>query len=157
MTGFMMEFIFTIFGRLDNVLLNDRTCIQANTIEGHVWLSVILLVAENLTRTRDSSLNYSTPSGKINVAISGVTLLIFTTIDLFFFSFSDTQACQLCPPEFWDNIWRVHPSAEFFILHSPGLSRGPGRGVSLARCAGGPGFPAGPALLLGGPAQVGGH
>ena len=97
-----MEFIFTIFGRLDNVLLNDRTCIQANTIEEHVWLSVLLLVAENLRRTRDSSLNYSTPSGKINVAISGVTLL--TTIDLFFFSFSDTQA-QLCPPEFWDNIW----------------------------------------------------
>ena len=64
MTGFMMEFIFTIFGRLDNVLLNDRTCIQANTIEGHVWLSVILLVAENLRRTRDSSLNYSTPLWK---------------------------------------------------------------------------------------------
>ena len=101
----MMEFIFTVFGQLDNVLLNDRTCIQANTIEEHVWLSVILLVAENLRRTRDSSLNYSTPSGKINVAISGLTLLTCTTIDLFFFSFSDTQACQLCPPEFWDNIW----------------------------------------------------
>ena len=68
-------------------------------------MSVILLVAENLRRTRDSSLNYSTPSGKINVAISGVNLLTCTTIDLFFFSFSDTQACQLCPPEFWDNIW----------------------------------------------------
>ena len=64
----------------------------------------MLRVAENLMRTRDSSLNYSALFPKSNVAISGVILLTFMAIDLFLFSFSDTQAYQLCPPEFWDNI-----------------------------------------------------
>lgn len=39
------------------------------------------------------------------MAVSGVTLLTFMTIVLFLFSFSDTQAYQLCPPELRDNMW----------------------------------------------------
>ena len=48
----------------------------------------------------------------------------------------------------------VHPSAQFFFFRSSGWSRGCRRRVSLARRADGPGSPAGPALALGGPAQV---
>merc|ERR1711916_127481 len=63
-----------------------------------------LHVAVALKRTWDISLNYSVASGKLNMAISGVTLLTFMTIHLFQFRFGDTKPYDLCPPEYLVNI-----------------------------------------------------
>merc|ERR1712136_679004 len=77
---------------------------QANIVEEYVLLSALLHVAVALKRTWDISLNYSVASGKLNMAISGVTLLTFMTIHLFQFRFGDTKPYDLCPPEYLVNI-----------------------------------------------------
>merc|ERR1712136_502252 len=79
--------------------------LQANIVEEYVLLSALLHVAVALKRTWDISLNYSVASGKLNMAISGVTLLTFMTIHLFQFRFGDTKPYYLCPPEYLVNIW----------------------------------------------------
>jgi len=79
--------------------------LQANIVEEYVLLSALLHVAVALKRTWDISLNYSVASGKLNMAISGVTLLTFMTIHLFQFRFGDTKPYDLCPPEYLVNIW----------------------------------------------------
>merc|ERR1712011_23571 len=52
--------------------------LQANIVEEYVLLSALLHVAVALKRTWDISLNYSVASGKLNMAISGVTYLSVT-------------------------------------------------------------------------------
>ena len=57
-------------------------------------------VAEKLKRTWGNLWNYSVASGKLNLAISGVILLTFMTINPFQYRFSDTQAYQIRAPEY---------------------------------------------------------
>merc|ERR1719284_1906775 len=89
--------------------------LQANIVEEYVLLSALLHVAVALKRTWDISLNYSVASGKLNMAISGVTLLTFMTIHLFQFRFGDTKPYDLCPPEYLVNIWPGVLRLGFFL------------------------------------------
>ena len=52
-------------------------------------------VAEGSKRTWGNLWNYSVASGKLYLAISGVILLTFMTINPFQYRFSDTQVYQI--------------------------------------------------------------
>merc|ERR1712048_1312717 len=64
---------------------------HANIVEEYVLLCALLHVAVAVKRTWDISINYTIASGKLNLAFSGIALLIFMTIHLFQFRFGDTQ------------------------------------------------------------------
>merc|ERR1740127_430667 len=65
--------------------------LEANIVEEYVALCALLHVVVALKRTYDISINYTIASGKLNLAISGITLLTFMTIHLFQFRFGETQ------------------------------------------------------------------
>merc|ERR1711990_414834 len=73
---------------------------SANIVEEYVLLAAILHVLVGLKRTWDISINYTIASGKMNLALSGVTLLTFMTIHLYQFRFGATQKATLCPPPY---------------------------------------------------------
>jgi hypothetical protein len=56
---------------------------HANIVEEYILLAAMLHVMVALKRTWDISINYTIASGKLNLAISGVTLLTFMMIHLF--------------------------------------------------------------------------
>jgi len=72
--------------------------------EEDVLLAALLHVFVALKRTWDISINYTIASGKLNLAISGITLLTFMTIHLFQFRFGETQPFALCPPPYLINF-----------------------------------------------------
>jgi hypothetical protein len=77
--------------------------LSANIVEEYILLAALLHVAVALKRTWDISINYTVASGKLNLAISGITLLCFMTIHLFQFRFGATQPFNLCPPPYLVN------------------------------------------------------
>ncbi|CAK0798423.1 unnamed protein product [Prorocentrum cordatum] len=77
---------------------------NANIVEEYILLAALLHVAVGLKRTWDISINYTIASGKLNLAISGITLLTFMSIHLFQFRFGDTQPFELCPPPYLINV-----------------------------------------------------
>merc|ERR1712190_458545 len=72
--------------------------LEANIVEEYVLLCALLHVGVALKRTWDISLSYSIASGKLNLAISGLTLLTFMSIHLFQYRFGETEDFTLCPP-----------------------------------------------------------
>merc|ERR1711939_1104044 len=78
--------------------------LQANIVEEYVLLAALLHVFVALRRTWDISINYTVASGKLNLAISGVTLLTFMSIHLFQFRFGVTDPYVLCPPPYFINV-----------------------------------------------------
>merc|ERR1712012_1473005 len=78
--------------------------LQANIVEEYVLLSALLHIFVALKRTWDISLSYSISSGKLNLAISGITLLTFMTIHLFQYRFGDTEEFYICPPKYLINL-----------------------------------------------------
>jgi len=77
---------------------------NANIVEEYILLAALLHVAVGLKRTWDISINYTIASGKLNLAISGITLLTFMSIHLFQFRFGETQSFTLCPPPYLINV-----------------------------------------------------
>merc|ERR1740138_440347 len=77
---------------------------NANIVEEYILLAALLHVAVGLKRTWDISINYTIASGKLNLAISGITLLTFMSIHLFQFRFGDTKEFTLCPPPYLINV-----------------------------------------------------
>merc|ERR1711879_930137 len=77
---------------------------EANIVEEYILLAALLHVAVALKRTWDISINYTIASGKLNLAISGITLLTFMCIHLFQFRFGDTKPYKLCPPPYLINF-----------------------------------------------------
>merc|ERR1711967_120033 len=77
---------------------------SANIVEEYVLLAAMLHVVVALKRTWDISLNYTIASGKMNLALSGVTLLTFMMIHLYQFRFGATVDFQLCPPPYLINL-----------------------------------------------------
>merc|ERR1740138_529585 len=77
---------------------------QANIVEEYVLLCALLHVSVALKRTWDISINYTMASGKLNLAISGLTLLTFMTIHLFQYRFGETEDFTLCPPPYLINV-----------------------------------------------------
>ena len=56
---------------------------NANIVEEYVLLSAIMHVAIALKRTYDITTGYTIKSGKWNLAITGILLLVYMTIHLF--------------------------------------------------------------------------
>merc|ERR1712032_616291 len=77
--------------------------LEANIVEEYVLLCALLHVFV-VKRTWDISLSYSIASGKLNLAISGITLLTFMSIHLFQYRFGETEMFNLCPPKYPVNI-----------------------------------------------------
>jgi len=95
--------------------------LKANIVEEYILLSALLHIFVALKRTWDISINYTVASGKLNLAISGITLLTFMTIHLFQFRFGATQPFKLCPPPYLVNIDTVfHLRLNLFWVDTPG-------------------------------------
>merc|ERR1711982_141035 len=77
---------------------------NANIVEEYILLAAILHVAVALKRTWDISIKYSVESGKLNLALSGVTLLTFMMIHLYQFRFGATRSAMICPPPYLINV-----------------------------------------------------
>merc|ERR1712217_953012 len=80
---------------------------SANIVEEYILLAAILHVLVGLKRTWDISINYTIASGKMNLALSGVTLLTFMMIHLYQFRFGATRAAHICPPPYLINVATV--------------------------------------------------
>jgi len=97
--------------------------LQANIVEEYILLAALLHVFVALKRTWDISINYTIASGKLNLAISGITLLTFMVIHLFQFRFGATQPFKLCPPPYLVNIGTVfHLRLNLFWVDTPGCA-----------------------------------
>jgi len=84
--------------------------LDANLFEEYLLLAALLHVAVGLKRTWDISLNYKVSSGKLNLAISGVVLLVFMIIHLIQFRFAPTDVFFLRPPPYlinWGEMLRL--------------------------------------------------
>merc|ERR1711907_814574 len=66
-------------------------------------------VAIALKRTWDITTGYAVSSGKWNLAITGILLLIYMTIHLFQFRFGATQPYAVRPPPFLINFEGINP------------------------------------------------
>merc|ERR1711920_172624 len=77
---------------------------EANIVEEYILLAAILHVFVALKRTWDISINYTIASGKLNLALSGITLLTFMMIHLYQFRFGETHEYFLCPPKYLINL-----------------------------------------------------
>merc|ERR1719326_2436085 len=98
---------------------------DANIVEEYVALCAVLHVIVALKRTVQNSLNYSVSSGKLNLAISGVLLLVYMTIHLFQFRFGATTPYEVRPPPYLVNLHLqdilspAHPINLFWIPCDP--------------------------------------
>merc|ERR1712039_912587 len=96
---------------------------QANIVEEYILLAALLHIAVALKRTWDISINYTIASGKLNLAISGITLLTFMMIHLFQFRFGATQPFKLCPPPYLVNLGTLfHLRLNLFWVDTPGCT-----------------------------------
>merc|ERR1711957_459074 len=96
---------------------------DANIVEEYILLAALLHVFVALKRTWDISINYTIASGKLNLAISGITLLTFMAIHLFQFRFGETQPFKLCPPPYLINLWTLlELRLNLFWVDTPGCT-----------------------------------
>jgi len=96
---------------------------QANIVEEYILLAALLHIFVALKRTWDISINYTIASGKLNLAISGITLLTFMSIHLYQFRFGETQMFTLCPPPYLVNLGTLlHLRLNLFWVDTPGCS-----------------------------------
>merc|ERR1712051_565876 len=96
---------------------------DANIVEEYILLAALLHVFVALKRTWDISINYTIASGKLNLAISGITLLTFMSIHLFQFRFGETQLFKLCPPPYLMNIGTIFDlRLNLFWVDDPGCT-----------------------------------
>merc|ERR1740120_62869 len=97
--------------------------LDANIVEEYILLAALLHVFVALKRTWDISINYTIASGKLNLAISGITLLTFMSIHLFQFRFGETQMFKLCPPPYLMNIGTIFDlRLNLFWVDDPGCT-----------------------------------
>merc|ERR1711976_781411 len=97
--------------------------LDANIVEEYILLAALLHVFVALKRTWDISINYTIASGKLNLAISGITLLTFMCIHLFQFRFGETQPFKLCPPPYLMNIGTLFQlRLNLFWVDTPGCA-----------------------------------
>merc|ERR1719160_163791 len=88
---------------------------NANIVEEYVLLSAIMHVVIALKRTWDITTGYAVSSGKWNLAITGILLLIYMTIHLFQFRFGATQAYSVRPPPWLINFEGINPLSNNFL------------------------------------------
>merc|ERR1712232_1501612 len=103
---------------------------SANIVEEYILLAALLHVFVALKRTWDISINYTIASRKLNLAISGITLLTFMSIHLFQFRFGATQPFTLCPPPYLINLATVlELKLNLFWVHTEGCTAVPVRDI----------------------------
>jgi len=78
--------------------------VKANIVEVYIALGAMLHVMVALKRTWDINRNYTLNSGKLNLAVTGVLLLIFMINHLQQFRFGDTQKYLVRPPPYLINF-----------------------------------------------------
>jgi len=88
---------------------------NANIVEEYVLLSAIMHVVIALKRTWDITTGYTISSGKWNLAITGILLLIYMTIHLFQFRFGVTQGYGVRPPPYLINFEGINPFGDSFL------------------------------------------
>ena len=97
--------------------------LQANIVEEYILLAALLHVIIAIKRTWDISVNYALNSGKMNLAISGVTLLTFMMVHLYQFRFGATHPWTLCPPPYLLNLKTLLAlRLNLFWVDDPGCS-----------------------------------
>jgi hypothetical protein len=77
---------------------------QANIVEEYLLLAALLHIMVALRRTWDINLGYTLSSGKLNLAITGVLLIIYMTVHLFQFRLANTDVYRLRPPPYYVNL-----------------------------------------------------
>ena len=87
--------------------------VKANVVEVYLALAAMLHVCVALKRTWDINRNYTFNSGKLNLAVTGSTLLAFMILHLSQFRFGETQMYLVRPPPWyaWMRWDPVGPSA----------------------------------------------
>jgi len=77
---------------------------NANIVEEYLLLAAAMHVLVGLKRTVDINMGRPLNSGALNMAISGVTLLLFMIVHLFQFRFGATDPYKLRPPPYLINL-----------------------------------------------------
>jgi predicted heme/steroid binding protein len=96
---------------------------DANIVEEYILLAALLHIIVALKRTWEISINYTVASGKLNLAISGITLLTFMSIHLYQFRFGETQPFKLCPPPYLMNLGTLFQlRLNLFWVDTPGCT-----------------------------------
>jgi len=80
---------------------------ESNIVEDYVLLAALLHIIIAVKRTAEINVGAQLSSGKLNLIISGLSLLTFMCVHLFQFRFGDTDKYYLCPPPYYINIWGV--------------------------------------------------
>jgi len=88
---------------------------NANIVEEYVLLSAVMHVVIALKRTYDITSGYALNSGKWNLAITGILLLVYMTIHLFQFRFGATQPYGVRPPPLMINFEGINPFSDSFL------------------------------------------
>ena len=87
-TCFKVPDDFNGYGNFNVRLYGTGFGFQANIVDEYVLLSAFLYIFVGLKRTWDQKLSRGLMSGRLNLAITGLMLLMFMTILLFQFRFS---------------------------------------------------------------------
>jgi hypothetical protein len=88
---------------------------NANIVEEYVLLSAVMHVVIALKRTYDITTGYALTSGKWNLAVTGILLLIYMTIHLFQFRFGATDPYAVRPPPLMINFEGINPFSDSFL------------------------------------------
>jgi cytochrome b involved in lipid metabolism len=92
--------------------------LQANIVEEYLLLAGLLHIVVALMRTWEISMGYTLASGKLNLALTGILLIIYMTIHLQQFRFAATEPYSLRTPSFYVNlnIWEVLDGCVFHTM-----------------------------------------
>jgi len=78
--------------------------LNANIVEEYVLLAALMHIIVASKRTLDININMPVTSGKLNMAISGIVLLVYMVIHLFQFRFGETEPYKVRPPPYMINF-----------------------------------------------------
>ena len=78
--------------------------LDANIVEEYLLLSALLHIVVALMRTWEISMGYTLASGKLNLALTGILLIIYMSIHLQQFRFAETEVYMLRAPSFYINL-----------------------------------------------------
>jgi hypothetical protein len=92
--------------------------LDANIVEEYLLLAGMLHIVVALMRTWEISMGYTLASGKLNLALTGVMLIVYLTIHLQDFRFAATQTYLLRTPSFYINLnpWEILDGCVFHTM-----------------------------------------
>jgi hypothetical protein len=96
--------------------------LSANIVEEYLLLAALLHIVVALMRTYEISMGYTLASGKLNLALTGIMLIIYMTVHLQDFRFAATQPYSLRTPSFYINL-NIHEILNGCVFHTMDESR----------------------------------